>query len=650
MIGMSDSNRTWILKIVADIDDAKKGIQEVDKTTQGWGANAKKLGGAVAGALGTAAVIQFGKTVVNAASDTQQSLGAAQATFKDFSGEIEEFGKGAAKNLGISNQEFLQMSSLMGSLLSNAGVPLQQTTQMTKDLTQAAADLSAMYGGTAADAMAAMSSALKGEFDPLQNFAVTLKASTIEARAMADGYVDAEGKVTEAGKAIATQELILEQSANAAGTFARESGTLAGQTQIMQAQFKDLQATLGEKLLPVIVDIMEVLMPLIDFIAKNTDWLIPLAGAIGGVVLAVKAWTLAQGLLNIVLTANPIGLIIVAIAGLIALIVLCVTHVDELKEAFSKLGEAAKKAFEWVTEKAKQFWNWAKEHWPELAVILSGPFGFSAWYIWKHWDDVVSFFKDIPGRLQAAFVTVFDFLVYPFVRAAGYVVGAWNAVVDFFYRIPGYINEFFKGLFEILIYPFVRAAQAIMVAFHAVGDWFYRLPGVIRGYLSGLGDIITYPFRAAWGWIDSTFGGVLDWFYRLPGRIQGFFSQLADIILWPFRKAFEGIRWLWNSTLGGFGFSIPSWIPFGIGGKEFRIPKMATGGIVNRPTLALIGEAGPEAVVPLSQMGNMPGSNQPATIVNINVYALTANAEVGRKVYEALAEFERVSGRKFLTA
>jgi len=53
--------------------------------------------------------------------------------------------------------------------------------------------------------------------------------------------------------------------------------------------------------------------------------------------------------------------------------------------------------------------------------------------------------------------------------------------------------------------------------------------------------------------------------------------------------------------------------------------------------VALIGEAGPEAVVPLSHggFGN--------TV--INVYALTANAEVGRQVWEALREYERTSGR-----
>jgi hypothetical protein len=47
-----------------------------------------------------------------------------------------------------------------------------------------------------------------------------------------------------------------------------------------------------------------------------------------------------------------------------------------------------------------------------------------------------------------------------------------------------------------------------------------------------------------------------------------------------------------------------------------NVPKMASGGIVNSPTLAMIGEAGPEAVIPLSKMGQMGGTNN--ITINVN--------------------------------
>lgn len=74
-----------------------------------------------------------------------------------------------------------------------------------------------------------------------------------------------------------------------------------------------------------------------------------------------------------------------------------------------------------------------------------------------------------------------------------------------------------------------------------------------------------------------------------------------------FKFLFNGIATIWNNTVGKLSFKVPSWVP-GLGGKGFDvpdIPMLANGGIVTGPTLALIGERGPEAVVPLSRGGSM---------------------------------------------
>ncbi len=91
-----------------------------------------------------------------------------------------------------------------------------------------------------------------------------------------------------------------------------------------------------------------------------------------------------------------------------------------------------------------------------------------------------------------------------------------------------------------------------------------------------------------------------------------------------YKTLFNTIAKAWNNTIGKLSFKIPSWVP-GIGGKGFdvpNIPELAKGGIVTGPTLAMIGEAGPEAVVPLDRMGSM------ATNVTINVNGGDPNAVV----------------------
>jgi hypothetical protein len=77
------------------------------------------------------------------------------------------------------------------------------------------------------------------------------------------------------------------------------------------------------------------------------------------------------------------------------------------------------------------------------------------------------------------------------------------------------------------------------------------------------------------------------------------------------------------------------------------IPAMAKGGIVTQPTLALIGEAGPEAVVPLSGR-NAPMGNQ--ITINVNAGMGADGASIGREIVDAIKRYERTSGPVFASA
>ena len=75
------------------------------------------------------------------------------------------------------------------------------------------------------------------------------------------------------------------------------------------------------------------------------------------------------------------------------------------------------------------------------------------------------------------------------------------------------------------------------------------------------------------------------------------------------------------------------------------IPKLAKGGIVTQPTLALIGEAGPEAVVPLNKMGGMGG-----VTINIEAGLVSTPDQVGQQIIEAIQRAQRRSGPAFAAA
>jgi hypothetical protein len=103
--------------------------------------------------------------------------------------------------------------------------------------------------------------------------------------------------------------------------------------------------------------------------------------------------------------------------------------------------------------------------------------------------------------------------------------------------------------------------------------------------------------------------------------VKSIMGGVVDALIAPFKAAFNGIARAWNNTVGKFSFTVPSWVPGGLGGKGFSmpdIPYLADGGIVTGPTLAMIGEKGPEAVIPLT--GRNAGSGG-TTYITINTGA-----------------------------
>lgn len=608
------ADRTFLLKIIGDTTGASKALGQVDKDVKNTESTATGAFKAIGAAVSVTAIVAFGKSVVDSASQQEQAIGAVDSVFKETAGTIHDFGKTTAENMGISRGQFEETASTMGALLKNAGMPLDQVADSTINLSKRAADLASMYGGTVPEAMDAMKSALKGEMDPLEKYGVSLKAAAIEARAVADGHVDASGKATDYGKALATQALIMEQSADAAGNFAKEGDTLAGQTARMKAQFSDLQADLGTMLLPILAKLASMLSGIITFVKQNQGWLIPLAAGIAGIVIAIKAWQLAQTAwsiattaatgvqwaFNAAMSANPIALIVIAITAVIAAVVLMYQKVDWFRAFVDTAVDGIVAAWNWMLDAVKGVFNWISDNWPLLLAIITGPIGIAVKLIVDNWTTIKNAVMGVFNWIRDNWKLVLGIITGPIGAAVAIVVTNWDKI---------------------------KSAASTAVS-------------AIKTAVSGLADIIAWPFKQAVNGIKTAWGDVERLFRGVWNFINNALRGVADVIKYPFTQAFNAIKTLWNNTVGRLSFTVPSWVP-GIGGKGWTAPRLAAGGIVNRPTIALIGEAGPEAVVPLT------GRNAPAMGgVVINVYALTSNAEVGQKVWEALSEYERISGRR----
>ena len=173
----------------------------------------------------------------------------------------------------------------------------------------------------------------------------------------------------------------------------------------------------------------------------------------------------------------------------------------------------------------------------------------------------------------------------------------------------------------------LTAAQLAMVGFITLG-----IALVIAALVA-----LYFKFDIVRKIVDTVFDAMLAGGKAVFNGLTTYFTAIFNI----YKSLFNGIAKLWNNTVGKLSFEIPSWVPV-IGGKGFSVPEipyLADGGIVTGPTLAMIGERGPEAVIPLSGRGGGMGN------YTINITGgLGSSAEIGTAVVNAIRAFNRQNG------
>lgn len=279
-----------------------------------------------------------GTAAYNMASDFEDALGATDQIFKDASGAVQEWAQGLPTYYGIAKKEALEYSNMMGSMLKNiGGLTEEAASKQSAKLIELAGDLTAMYGGTTADAVRALTGALKGNNTMLDNYGMAANDALVKAKAFEMGLITQGSEMTLAAKQAATLALVFEQSGAAQGQAAREADASSGSMRALKTELTNLATELGEHLLPIITPFVQKIRDLISRFREaspETKKLLVVVGglaaalgpvlvALGGIVSAVPL--VVSGIASIgtafTVMTGPIGLVVAAIGGLIYLMV-----------------------------------------------------------------------------------------------------------------------------------------------------------------------------------------------------------------------------------------------------------------------------------------------------------------------------------------
>ena len=239
--------------------------------------------------------------------------------------------------------------------------------------------------------------------------------------------------------------------------------------------------------------------------------------------------------------------------------------------------------------------------------------------------------------LRVAFQTITDFLMTYVVPALVLFYSVYlKALITFLANVA-------VGLTNIIMFFTQLMAKLIEVGI-AITEFTATSLVTINAWVLALQTTFTEAFTAVRTFIREVFNSIYE-------SITSTIRNAINFVVRGINKVINA----WN----GISFSIPTvTVPFvgTFGGQRVgtipvpNIPELAEGGIVNKATLAIIGEAGPEAVVPLSRRGDQGILGGTNITINVNAGMGTDGAELGRQIVDALKAYERRNGAVYASA
>lgn len=286
-----------------------------------------------------------------------------------------------------------------------------------------------------------------------------------------------------------------------------------------------------------------------SLVAQNAAMIAQKAVMIGGAV-AMGVVTAAQWAWNVAMDANPIGLIILAIAALVATIIFLVTHWKQVTQFLQDTWKNVGNFFQTVGNAIASWWNgfwsgiskfvtqvisnvlnWIKGNWGLLLSLLIGPLGLAIQWIVQNWSGIVGFFQSVGNTIM------------------GWWNGFWGAIGSF--------------------------AQSV---FSAYVNWLQSVWGGIIGFFQTVGGAISSAWNNLWSGlgsvVQSALGGVV-------GFVRGAMNGVIDVI---------------NGVIGSINGALSAGKAIGINVSIPSVPHFESGGTMPYSGYALVGEAGPELV------------------------------------------------------
>jgi len=418
---------------LAEFDKVNGKMGETATRTQKVG-NALKAA-AVPATIALGAIAIGAKKAIDAASDLEKQVQKTGAVFGPFADSIVKWSENLAKSFGLSSGQALEMANRFGNLFENLGFTTKQAAGMSEQMVQLAADLASFNHVPVEQTMAALQSGLAGATRGLKKYGIVIDSTALKNEAMREGLYSGKGALDAHAKAAATMTLILQQTANAQGDFAKHSSDAANAAAIQHAEMQNLTEELGTSLLPYYKAFEQILISLTGTLGKHTTAIKVVVGIVASLSAAIlianaafKVYTVTQNVAKLAtiaftaanramalsLATNPITLIIVALVALGVAFYEAYKHSQTFRNIVQGAMHGVEAAIEAVGRGFRAAWNAAESafsfivaHW-KLALFAFGPIGAALYVIVTHFDRIRGAAAGAFGVLEDAIRGVID--------------------------------------------------------------------------------------------------------------------------------------------------------------------------------------------------------------------------------------------------
>jgi hypothetical protein len=548
-------------------------INGVDKASGVFGGISKAMGGmaTVAGGILAAGAIQqigtqfiqMGKDSIQSASDLGETWNKVNTIFGEGTGQLKDAVSEWGTQLGQSTQSMLDGAATFGVFGKSAGLAGNDLADFSMDMVELSSDLASFHNTSPEEAIQALGAALRGESEPMRRYGVLLDDATMRQKALELGIIKTtKDALTPAQKVLAAQALIMEQTADAQGDFLKTSDGLANQQRIMTANWKNMQATVGAALLPLMTKFSSVLNGLFSnpvfqaglqsFIAGLTTlvdqvlagfplvvawfesafgWLMDNQGVIVGVLAAIGVaigafvyTAVIPALLAFITAAAPV-IAVMALVGAAAYLLYTAWTTN-----FGGIQEKAAAVWASVQPALQTLYNWLQVNIPAALAWLANVWQTvllpAIMQVWT-WVQTVAFpiaatlFNWLQVNLPLALQTLSTF----------WTTVLWPAIQDVWSWMDTVLFPFLEALGNFLSAAFTLVLTAL------AGTWQNVLLPAIQAVYNFLVDSLKPTFEGLGTWLTDTFFPIIStaatWIgTTLVGAFNGLNTVLGTVMDW----------------------------------------------------------------------------------------------------------------------